>query len=144
MLVRTRPLDALVLPVPAGTARTAAPIVDRGITRPPWIVAGHARPLAGRRVCFTGRTSGADRCGIVRGTRRAAYLVSLQSGRVVQCTSIRARPGDSGGPVHTAPRPDGTVRAVGLVTLGVGRSGVMCFTPIAPVLHALRATIARG
>lgn len=141
-LLRSAPLDALTLPVPGGVARGAAPVVDRGITRPPLVLAGAARAVPGRRVCFGGRTSGPDRCGIVRGARRAELLLTLQSGRLVRCTSMRAAPGDSGGPVYTAPRADGTVRALGLVTLGVGARGTMCFTPIGPVLQRLGAEVA--
>lgn len=143
-LLRTQPLDALTLPVPRGPARGATAVVERGISRPPLVVAGTARPLPGRRVCFTGRTSGPDHCGVIRGARRAELLVSLRSGRLVLCTSMRAAPGDSGGPVYTAPHADGTVRAIGLVTLAVGPRGAMCFTPIAPVLQRLRATLLTG
>lgn len=139
ILTRRAPLDALVLPVPA----TAAPVVDRGLSRPPWVVAGPARALAGRRICFSGRTSGIDRCGRIRGrgVRGAELLLSLQAGLVVRCTTVTARQGDSGGPVYTAPAADGTVRAVGIVTLVVGRRGAMCFTPLTPSLDRLGARL---
>jgi hypothetical protein len=144
ILTRTAPLDALVLPVPRGADRTAVPVVDRGVARPPHPVAGTAALTPGRRVCFTGRTSGPDRCGRLRGAgaRPAERLLSLQAGLVVRCTTVRAAPGDSGGPVYTAPRADGSVRAVGIVTLVVGRSQRMCFTPLAPVLDRLDARLA--
>lgn len=142
-LARTRPLDALVLPVPTGATRPASAVVDRGIDRPPWRVAGPARALARRRVCLSGRTSGVDRCGAVLGARarRAERILSALAGAAVRCTSIRAREGDSGGPVYTTPRADGTVRAVGLATLVVGLSARMCFTPLTPVLDALDARL---
>jgi hypothetical protein len=131
-LARTRPLDALVLPVPSGAGRTAAAVVDRGVSRPPWFVVGRARPLLGRRVCYTGRTSGTDQCGrIVRSFARVR----------LPCTTITAREGDSGGPVYTAPRADGTVRAVGITTLVFGLLQSMCFTPLQPVLDALGARL---
>ncbi len=143
LLNRTAPLDALVLRAPTGGGRTSSPIIERGITRPPWIVAAAAKPTRGRRVCFTGRTSGIDQCGriAVRGARGIERLLAAQTGVVVRCTTIAGVPGDSGGPVYTAPRSDGTVRAIGIVSLGVGRSGRVCFTPIQPVLSRLKATL---
>ena len=130
---RPRKLDALVLPVPSGVGRPSAGVVDRGLFSPPWFVRGTARPLLGRRVCFTGRTSGSDQCGrIVR---------SFPGTGGLPCTTITAREGDSGGPVYTAPAPDGTVRAVGVTTLVFGLLQSMCFTPIKPVLDALNATL---
>ena len=142
ILARTAPYDALLAPVPTGPTRPAAPIVDRGIARPPWIVAGFARPKTGLPVCFTGRTSGADRCGKVvsgAGTQLSAFF---QLGVLVICTDIRAREGDSGGPVYTPGRSDGTVDGVGLVTLAAGSNGRMCFTPLGPVLNRLGAALA--
>ncbi len=129
---RPRKLDALVLPVPSGVGRPSAAVVERGLFSPPWFVRGTARPLLGRRVCFTGRTSGADRCG---------KIVRSFPGTRLPCTSITAREGDSGGPVYTAPAPDGTVQAVGVTTLVFGLLQSMCFTPIGPVLDALDATL---
>lgn len=129
---RKRRLDALVLPVPSGAGRPAAAVVDRGVLNPPWFVRGSARPLLGRRVCFTGRTSGADQCG---------RIVRSYPGTRLPCTTITAREGDSGGPVYTAPRADGTVRAVGVTTLVFGLFQSMCFTPLEPVLDALNATL---
>jgi len=142
-VARTRPLDALVLPVPSGPGRSTAAVVDRGVSRPPWFVGGLGRPTAGRRVCFSGRTSGVDRCGeIVSATkRRAELLLSAFAGTRVRCTTISARAGDSGGPVYTAARGDGTVHAVGITTLVVGPRARMCFTPLQPVLTALNATL---
>jgi len=142
-LARTRPLDALVLPVPSGPGRPSAAVVDRGVSRPPWFVAGVGRATAGRRVCFTGRTSGVDQCGQIvgAGKRRAELLLSAFAGTRVRCTTIRARQGDSGGPVYTDARSDGTVYAVGITTLVVGAQARMCFTPLIPVLDALNATL---
>jgi hypothetical protein len=60
---------------------------------------------------------------------------------LVICTDIAAREGDSGGPVYTPGRRDGTVNAVGLVTLISGSGRRMCFTPLAPVLNRLSAAL---
>ena len=78
------------------------------------------------------------------GARRAERLLSAFAGVVVRCTTIRAREGDSGGPVYTAPRADGSVSAVGIVTLVVGSAARMCFTPLGPVLDGLNARARRG
>lgn len=131
-LERKTRLDALVLPAPSGAGRRPAAVVDRGIMRPPLFVAGTARPLSGRRVCFTGRTSGPDRCGRIAGRLERTGLV---------CTGIIAREGDSGGPVYTQPGTDGRVRAVGLTSVVLRLLGTMCFTPIRPVLDALHARL---
>jgi hypothetical protein len=142
-LKRSRPLDALVLPVPGGQNRTASPVVDRGIERPPWSVAGVAQPLRGREICFSGRTSGVDRCGRIL-DRRAIPLersMTRQLGSIVRCTSVRAAHGDSGSGVYTAPLADGSVRAVGIAVAVAPIIPVMCFTPLLPVLHALRAQV---
>ncbi len=127
-----RRLDALVLPVPSGAGRPSASVVERGVGRPPWFVAGTARPLLGRRVCFAGRTSGHDRCG---------RIVRSYPGTRLPCTTITAREGDSGGPVYTRPRSNGTVYAVGITTLVFGLLQKMCFTPLKPVLKALRGRL---
>jgi len=143
ILGRTKALDALVAPVPQGEARSAAPLVDRGIARPPWAVTGTARLLAGRTVCFTGRTSGIDRCGRLLGSsgRFVERQARRKFGVTVRCTTITGRPGDSGGPVYTAPTAGGTVRALGIVTLVNGLLQQMCFTPIQPVLDELDASL---
>jgi hypothetical protein len=142
-LKRTLPVDALVVPVPSGATRPSADVVDRGVSRPPWFVIGTARPLGGRRVCFSGRTSGIDQCGaIFVGRDRATDRLASRIGRTrVVCTSIPAREGDSGGPVYTRPTAGGTVRAVGITTLVFGLFQTMCFTPIAPILDGLHATL---
>lgn len=142
-LERTRPLDALVVTVPGGPTRPASPVVDRGIERPPWYVVAKARPLAGRKVCFSGRTSGIDRCGRIVGRRasNAERELSAQIGIRVRCTTIGAREGDSGSAVYTAPRSDGSVRAIGIAVIVVGPFARMCFTPLDPVLSALRAKV---
>ncbi|MEA2156901.1 MAG: hypothetical protein QOE11_3041, partial [Solirubrobacteraceae bacterium] len=90
-LERNHPLDALVLPVPSAPNRPFASVIDRGVSRPPWSVGGTARPLSGRRVCFSGRTSGVDQCGRMLGSaaRGAERALSRQSGIVVRCTNIR-------------------------------------------------------
>jgi hypothetical protein len=142
-LARSRPLDALVVPAPSGSSRPSADVVDRGVTRPPWFVVGTARPLGGRSVCYTGRTSGVDQCGRILSGR--ARSINRQASRIagtrVTCTSIVAREGDSGGPVYTRPASGGTVRAVGITTLVFGLFQTMCFTPIEPVLDALNARL---
>jgi len=141
ILTRSRRLDALALPVAQGTNRPASPLINRGIGRPPWRVVGTAQPRSGRTVCMTGRTSGIDRCGRLRGPG-VHRLVSTWAHVTVHCTQIRAAQGDSGGPVYTAPAADGTVRAVGIVTLIAPILGnIMCFTPIDPVLKRLGAEI---
>ena len=56
-------------------------------------------------------------------------------------TTIRAREGDSGSAVYTAPRPDGSVRAIGIAVIVVGFTSQMCYTPLQPVLSALGATV---
>ncbi len=142
-VARTRPLDALVVPVPSGASRPSAAVVDRGAARPPWFVAGVAKPTPKRRVCFTGRTSGIDQCGVIlsgdaRGINATASRIA---GTKVVCTSITAREGDSGGPVYTTPRVNGRVYAVGITTLVFGLFQSMCFTEIKPVLKALHATL---
>ena len=146
LVSRSAPLDALVLPVPAGATRTATAVVDRGIARPPWIVAGVAQTTGGRRVCFTGRTSGPDRCGTLRGAsaRPLERYLARETGTTLRCTTVPAAEGDSGGPVYTAPRADGTVRALGITTLIEGSREEMCFTPVAPVLARLGASIVTG
>jgi hypothetical protein len=146
VVTRHAPFDALVLFVPGGPTRTALPIVDRGITRPPWIVGGFARPESGRRVCFTGRSSGPDHCGRIAGHSALSTQlgVILQLGVIVFCTDIPAKAGDSGGPVYTPGRADGTVDAVGLVTVIGGPRQRMCFTPLAPVLNRLSAALIVG
>jgi hypothetical protein len=143
ILTRSLPLDALVVPIPSGAGRSRVPLVERGISRPPWIVAGVAQPTPERRVCFSGRTSGADRCGTIvpLRARPGERLISAFAGVAVRCTSMRAREGDSGGPVFTAPGSDGRVRAVGIVTLILVPSRQMCFTPLVPVLNGLGARL---
>ena len=93
-LARTRPLDALVVPVPSGASRPSADVVDRGVSRPPWYVAGTAEPTPQRRVCMTGRTSGIDQCGAIlsgAAARRIEQQASRAAGTRVVCTSIIAR-----------------------------------------------------
>jgi hypothetical protein len=126
-------LDALVLPVPSGPGRPSAAVIERFIWRPPWFVRGTAKPRIGRRVCFSGITSGPDNCGeIVRSFPGTGHL---------SCTTITARSGDSGSPVYTEPAADGTVHAVGIANIVFGLLQSMCFVPIQPVLDALDATI---
>jgi hypothetical protein len=129
--------------VAPGPTRTANPVVDRGISRPPWSVAGVARPLSGRRICFSGRTSGIDRCGQIVGARARPLEreLSREVGTLVRCTTIVARHGDSGSAVYTAPRADGSVRAVGIAAIVAPLIQVMCFTPLLPVLDVLDAQV---
>ena len=133
---KRRGMDALVLPVPSDPGRPAAPVVDRGILAPPLFVAGSARPKIGRRVCFSGRTSGIDQCGEI--------IRSYPGTGGLPCTTITAAPGDSGSPVYTAARADGTVRAVGVAVLVFGLLSSMCFEPIGPLLRALDATLVKA
>ncbi|MEA2142890.1 MAG: hypothetical protein QOI64_1320 [Solirubrobacteraceae bacterium] len=130
---RSRRLDALALPAPSGPGRFSAPVIDRGILGPPLFVTGSARPRLGREVCFAGRTSGTDRCGEI--------IESYPGTGGLPCTTITADFGDSGSPVYTPPAADGSVRAVGIATLVFGPFQSMCFTPIGPVLDALRAKL---
>ncbi len=143
ILSRSKPLDALVVPVPTSSNRSAVPVVDRGVSRPPWIVTGSKSPASGDAVCFSGRTSGIDNCGrmVGRGARRAERILSVFAGVVVRCTTIEAAGGDSGGPVFTAPDASGRVRAVGITTLILLESRQMCFTPLQPVLDGLHARL---
>ncbi len=143
---RTAPLDALLLPAPLSATRTRTALVDRGISRPPWIVRGVAASTGGRKACFTGRTSGVDRCGTVRGSssRRVEAFLRREDGLQVRCTTVAAAQGDSGGPVYTKPAADGTVRALGITELIVGGRDQMCFTPIQPVLDRLGAKVVSG
>ena len=133
-LERRRPkIDAVVLPVASGPGRTPANVVERFSFQPPLFVRGRARPLLGRRVCYTGATSGPDRCGKI--------IRPFPGVRGLSCTNIVAREGDSGAPVYTAPRADGTVRALGIANVVVGIFQLMCFEPIDRVLDALDARL---
>lgn len=143
ILTRSAPLDALAVPVPLLANRTAVPVIDRGVSRPPWKVIGVGRPIPGRPICFSGSTSGIDQCGSVDGRKAlgAENVLSAFAGVLVRCTTIRGRHGDSGGPVYTAPTADGSVYAVGITTLIVGATARMCFTPLSAVLDALHAQL---
>jgi hypothetical protein len=133
-LQRRRPkIDALVLPVASGPGRVPANVIERFSFQPPLFVRGRARPLLGRRVCYTGATSGPNRCGKI--------IRPFPGVRGLSCTSIIAREGDSGSPVYTAPRADGTVRALGIANVVVGLFQLMCFEPIDRVLDALDARL---
>jgi hypothetical protein len=130
---RARPIDVLALPLPSGPGRPSAAVVERFIWRPPWFVTGRARPLRGRSVCFAGRSSGPDNCGKI--------IRTFPGARGLRCTDIQAQEGDSGAPVYTAPRADGTVRAVGIANVVVGLFSTMCFVPLSTALDALGATV---
>jgi hypothetical protein len=130
---RARAIDALVLPVPSGPGRPAADVVQRLYSQPPWFVRGRARPLLGRRVCFSGITSGPDNCGKI--------IHGFPGTRGLACTTITAREGDSGSPVYTLPSADGTVRAVGIANIVYGILQSMCFVPVDRALAALHATL---
>jgi hypothetical protein len=78
-------------------------VIARG-NKTPWKVTGTLPTILqdeGIRVCFAGRTSGADRCGEITGSMKH-----------LKCTDIKVRGGDSGGPVYTRAR-NGKTRAVG-------------------------------
>jgi hypothetical protein len=130
---RSPRLDALALPAPSGPGRFPTAVIDRGILGAPLFVIGTAPPRLGRQVCFAGRTSGTDLCGDI--------IQSYPGTGGLPCTTITADLGDSGSPVYTPPAADGSVRAVGIATLVFGPFQSMCFTPIGPVLKALRATL---
>jgi hypothetical protein len=108
--------------------------VERGAA-PPLTVTGWVRTRdqdVGDRVCFAGRTSGADRCGRI--VHRYRFVQ-----KYLRCTDIRADHGDSGGPVYT-PGFRLSTRAVGIVVkVGVrfsGGRGKMCYAPIEGILDA--------
>lgn len=114
--------------------KQSAPQVERG-SRTPITITGTvptAQQAEGRAVCMAGRTSGADGCGTISGSFEGKT-----------CTTLQARPGDSGGPVYDAPR-DGFARAVGVIAIRRTRSGKMCFAPIDQVLQGLGATLTTG
>ena len=77
ILTRSKPLDALVAPVPVGANRSTVPVIDRGVSRPPWIVTGVAAPEASAPVCYSGpherhRPVRATSSGRARPDRRAS------------------------------------------------------------------------
>jgi hypothetical protein len=88
------------------------------------------RSLIGRgaRVCFAGRTTGAETCGRVKGFKQHP-----------RCVGVKARSGDSGGPVYYDPGNGLTTQAVGIVT-----TDKMCFTPISRVLGRFGVTFPPG
>jgi hypothetical protein len=94
----------------------------------------------GRVVCFSGRTSGVNRCGRI-----------FASYGGLRCARVRARHGDSGGPVYTRAR-DGEVRAAGIVTAMRNLGALtppwwhdeLCYTPIQDVLAAFGARLPTG
>ena len=142
-LARTRPLDALVLPVPSGSGPSVGGVVDRGVARPPWFVAGDGAAARRRRVCYTGRTSGVDQCGEIVGVERAAPSSCervRRHARALHDDHARARATAAARSTRRR-AADGTVYAVGITTLVVGLVQTMCFTPIEPVLDALDATL---
>ncbi len=142
-LGREASFDALMIPLYRSASRTVTAIVDRGISRPPWFVRGVAKATPGRRACLSGSTSGVDVCGRLRGAsaRTIERFFAQRAGTVVRCTTIISADGDSGGPVYTAPRRDGTVHALGLTTVSVGEDNQMCLTPISPTLERLGARL---
>jgi hypothetical protein len=141
-LLRTYPdgLDAGIFSIVAEVG--VAQQVERGDRLPRtaigWVRTRDQKP--GDRVCFSGRSSGADVCGrvIKRFAGTPKYAV---------CTDVKARHGDSGGPVYT-PGDGATTRAMGVVIVGGGRltghRNDMCFTPIEAILKAFDATFPRG
>jgi hypothetical protein len=104
--------------------------IERG-DLPPLTVLGVADDLSigrGTRVCFAGRTTGAETCGRVKGFKQH-----------LRCVGVKARPGDSGGPVYYDPGNGLTTQAVGIVT-----TDKMCFTPISRVLGRFGVTFPPG
>lgn len=113
--------------------RRVYPQIERG-DQAPLTVAGSVptgRLVAGLPVCFAGRVSGADQCGALDSfTRRDTQ----------RCTDVRARKGDSGGPVYY-PAHDGFTRAMGVVAVSRRLGGEMCFEPIDEALRSVGATL---
>jgi hypothetical protein len=104
--------------------------IERG-ELPPLTVLGVVDDISigrGTRVCFAGRTSGADTCGRVKGFRQH-----------LRCIGPKARPGDSGGPVYYDPGGGLTTRAVGIVA-----TAGMCFTPLSRVPARFGVTFPPG
>jgi hypothetical protein len=114
--------------------------IERG-ELPPLTVTGSVATSAaglGTRVCFAGRTSGADQCGRV---------IDKLGGMPPEltCTDIGAAKGDSGGPVYLVPNERLATRAVGIVSQARKRGRRnMCFTPIDDVAAALGAGVPAG
>ncbi len=133
--------DALAFPIDYTPVNQA---VQRG-SKLPWTVTGWRRTSAqrnGLRVCFTGRTTGEERCGKI--TKR-----KYKGGRRrLVCTDLDFKAGDSGGPVYTAPS-GGAVEAVGIVkgsraNLPPIAHGEGCYTPIETILDTFGATLPAG
>ena len=132
-------LDAEVfsLEAPAGWAQQ----VERG-GNPPKAAVGWVPTRdqhKGDRVCFAGRTTGADQCGKI--VKRYSLVSKTQL-----CTDIRATRATPAAPVYT--ETDGaTTRAVGIVADVVrrgltGRHRKMCYVPIESILDAFQANFA--
>jgi hypothetical protein len=64
---------------------------------------------------------------------------SRGSSSTLRCVGVKARPGDSGGPVYYDPGDGLTTRAVGIVA-----TDKMCFTPISRVLGRFGVTFPPG
>ena len=118
----------------------AAQHIDRGSLTPlrvsGWLPTRRHRK--GMVVCFSGRTSGMQRCGRV-------YERILEGRRRLVCARVKTTGGDSGGPVYTRPR-EGAVKAVGIVMASrifFGR-GDLCYTPIQTVLDSFGAEFPTG
>ncbi|HKG40127.1 MAG TPA: hypothetical protein VKB25_14150 [Conexibacter sp.] len=95
---------------------------------------------AGMTVCFAGVTSGADRCGPL-----LSWSPPQSEHRHLLCAGVAAAPGDSGGPVYSAPSGTGAAQALGVVTLALfSPETAMCYEPIDGVLDRLGATLASG
>jgi hypothetical protein len=133
--------DALVFALDG--APSAAQQIDRGAHTPhrvTGVLPGRSQ-RKGRVVCFTGHTSGGDRCGRIDGA-------STWFGRRVICVRARGKlsdHGDSGGPVYTRP-VEGRVQAVGIVSRSSvgGRLRDMCYTPIQDILESFGADLPMG
>jgi hypothetical protein len=135
----SRNLDAVAFSRDTGFTHAPrwAQEIERG-SREPLRVTGFlptSEQRWGVRVCFAGRTTGADQCGPLSGGPGGP---SLNDDNTL-CALITGHPGDSGGPVYTEP-VHGYTRAVGIVSTIETRvigTHFTCYTPIQEILNAL-------
>ena len=109
--------------------------IERG-DLPPLTVFGVAEDVTigrGTRVCFAGRSTGAQTCGRVKGFKDG-----------LRCVGVKTVLGDSGGPVYYDPGAGLTTRAVGIVAISLDAKDQMCFTPINRVLARFGVTFPPG
>jgi hypothetical protein len=128
--------------------RWAAQEIDRGHGDPHRVVGllPTHRQRKGQVVCFTGRTTGSDRCGRIYTRIPREPRPGDHGWRRVTCARVKGTEGDSGGPVYTRPDKRGEVRAVGIVTAtrAIFGRGDLCFTPIEAILIATGAELPTG